>query len=277
MRLICCTANQTNVNENVPTWRATAECYHALTIIADGAYISPPDNKPSICRTWHLPEKRGPVGCLQAGYELSGDADILAYIHDDVQIYERGWDTRVLREFDDPTVAVVGFGGGTGLGTPGIYKTPYRLQQLARSNYMSNVRDAEVHGARFTGERDVAVLDGFCLIVRKSFLDLIGGWPTNKLMFHMYDAFVCCMARRHGYRVRLVGVDCMHFGGRTSTQRPYNEWLSDKFGKTDSDVHREAHEWCYEEFRDVLPFDVVNHPTVGPSADQWAQSLLNQK
>lgn len=260
MRLICCTANQTNVDENVPTWLKTADNHLDLDIIGDGYIVAGPIGR--VVTSWRTPEKTGPVGCLQFGYEVSlASDDILAYIHDDVQIYEHGWDTRVLKEFDDPSVAVVGFGGGTGLGTPGIYKTPYRLQQLARSNYQSNVRDAEVHGARFAGERDVAVLDGFCLIVRKSFLDLIGGWPTDRLMFHMYDAFLCCMARRHGYRVRLVGVDCQHFGGRTSTQRPYNEWLQEKFGKTDSDVHRDAHEWCYEEFQDVLPFDVVNSPT----------------
>lgn len=260
MRLICCSASQDNVNENVPTWFETSHNRHDVLIIGDGIHVNPPIGYAHICQSVTLPEKVGPVGCLQAGYEHTTDS-ILAYIHDDVAIYEPDWDLRVLKEFDDPTVAVVGFGGGTGLGTPGIYKTPYRLQQLARSCYASNVRDAEVHGERFTGERDVAVLDGFSLIIRRSFLDEIGGWPTKDLTFHMYDAFIGCMARRYGYRVRLVGIDCHHFGGRTSTRPGYNDWLKTKYGKTDVDIHSGAHEYCYREFRDLLPFDVRDVPT----------------
>lgn len=200
-------------------------------------------------------EKVGPVGCLQVAYE-SSNADILALIHDDVVIHEPGWDARVLREFSDPTIGVVGFGGATGLADDDIYRTPYRLQQLARHGYASNVDDAEVHGERFAGEKDVAVLDGFCLIVRRELLDKMGGWPTQHLKFHMYDAALACYAKRFGYRTRLVGVRCHHHGGQTSCRTEYHEWLKREFNTTDAEVHRVAHEWIASEFRDVLPIRV---------------------
>ena len=258
MELIVCTSDFANVEKNVVTWVRNASTNQRLRVFSDGVSlplgesIKGIDDLDNLDALSILPSqaRRGPVGTMQTGYE-SCTADILAFIHDDVIIHESGWDERVLREFENPTVGVVGFGGATGLGTPGIYKIPYRLQQLARISYASNVDDAEVHGRRFAGERDVAVLDGFSLIVRRELLDQAGGWPTDKLIFHMYDAWLCLMAARLGYRARLVGVKCVHLGGRTSTRAPYNEWLQAEHGKSDVDVHREAHEWIYEEFRDV--------------------------
>lgn len=203
---------------------------------------------------------------------------LLAYLHDDVLCHEQGWDTRVLKEFEDPTVGLVGFGGALRHGTDDIYKTPYRLQQLARDGYLSNTDDAEVHGQRFTGECDVAVLDGFALIVRREILDkawhpvLTGavavagghiyrhiykesprGWPVNNLTFHCYDYFLCCMAHRLGYRIRLVGIKCHHLGGQTSTTPAYQEWLAAR-GTNDVEDHERSHRWIHSEFRDVLPW-----------------------
>lgn len=184
--------------------------------------------------------------------------DILGYIHDDVVMREQGWDARVLREFDDPTVGVVGFGGALQHGSLDIYKTPYRLQQLGRSYYRSNVDDAETHGERFTGECDVAVLDGFALFVRRELLDKTGGWPLDKLQFHNYDYWVCCSARRHGYKIRLVGCRCHHLGGLTSTRPDYQAWCLETYGKTDAQVHEDSHRYIYEEFKDVLPWRVTD-------------------
>ena len=181
---------------------------------------------------------------LQCGYANSRQ-DILAYIHDDTEIYERGWDLRVLDCFDDPTVGVVGFGGALGHGAPHLYTTPYHLPNLARQNFLSNMRSAEKHGGRFTGERDVAILDGFALFVRRSVLDTAGGWPVGKpYSYWLYSEWLCCEARRQGFRIRLVGVDCEHLGGKSS-------------GYIDSKpTYEEAHRYLYENNRDMLPYRV---------------------
>ena len=237
MQIVCCSSDYQRAINSVNNWDEHAVDAHAYTIVLDSEEypLVEDSHYPLYCGVSKI-DKLGPVGSLQNGYahfpvpQYFKDISVLAFIHDDVEIYEDGWDERVLREFDEPTVGVVGFGGATGLGTPGLYKTPYRLQQLARTNYASNVTDAEVHGSRFTGERDVAVLDGFSMIVRRELLDKVGGWPVDHLAFHCYDTWLCCMARRHGYRTRLVGVRCHHFGGQTSTTSVYNEWLKKTFG-----------------------------------------------
>ena len=128
-------------------------------------------------------------------------------------IYEKDWDLRVLREFNDPTVGMVGFAGALGHGHPDLYKVPYHLPNLARQNFMSNMRSAETHGARFTSERDVAVLDGCALFVRRSILKKWGGWPKNRIIdYFLYSEWLGCEVRRQGYRIRLVGVDFEHLG-----------------------------------------------------------------
>src|SRR5260370_39182009 len=43
------------------------------------------------------------------------DADIIGYLHSDLFTLENGWDQRVLGEFQDERVGVVGFVGALGL------------------------------------------------------------------------------------------------------------------------------------------------------------------
>ena len=186
----------------------------------------------------------GVLEAYQWAFEKSHEP-ILAFIHDDVMIHEHEWDRRVLKEFEDPAVGLVGFGGALGHGTPDLYEVPYHLPNLARQHFMSNMRNAETHGARLTGECDVAVLDGFALFVRRSILEKAGGWPVDKPYgYWMYSEWLCCEARRQGYRIRLVGVDCEHLGGKSSGHIP--TWPS----------YEEAHRYFYDNNKDVMPYRV---------------------
>lgn len=173
------------------------------------------------------------------------DEPVIAFLHDDLVIYEQYWDNRVLQEFADPSVGVVGFGGALGHGRPELYTVPYYLPNLARQNFMSNMRDAEKHGTRFRGEREVAICDGFALFVRRTVLERAGGWPVGKPYgYFMYSEWLCCEARRQGSRIRLVGVDCEHLGGKSSG------WISP------NENYELAHKYFYENNRDVMPYRV---------------------
>jgi hypothetical protein len=184
------------------------------------------------------------MDAYQMAYEGTVEP-IIGYLHDDVEIFEKGWDERVLKQFDDPTVGLVGFGGALGHGAPHLYTTPYHLPNLARQQFLSNMRSAEKHGGRFDGERDVAVLDAFALFVRRPILDEWGGWPQGKAVgYYMLAENLCCEVRRQGFRIRLVGVDCEHLGGRTSTIHPV------------SDDYETEHRYFYEHNRDVMPYKV---------------------
>jgi hypothetical protein len=172
---------------------------------------------------YNTPEHNlGVVGSYHELYQKHPETDILCYLHDDLVCREDGWDVRVAKEFEDPKVAIVGFGGALAHGAKDLYKVPYRLNDLARFDYMSNVDDAEFHGERFTGSRDVAVLDGFAL---------------------------CGLGRRHDYRTRLIGIRCHHFGGGTSVTEKVRQITSQL-------AYDKAHRWFYDEFRDVMPWRV---------------------
>lgn len=259
LEIIICTSDEIRCAKNLAQILSHCTTEPSVTVIGDECQLDRfcleplADELGERLTVWGSTSRHGPVACLERGYILS-TAPYLAYIHDDVEIYEPGWDATVLAEFDRGGVGVVGFGGAIGLGTDDIYQTPYRLQQLARIGYASNVTDWKTHGGWFNGSRRVATIDGFAMIVARTLLDQMGGWPARHLMFHMYDAAICCYAARHGMTVRQAGISCRHFGGQTSVKdRRYSDWLQAKFGKTDSDVHRDAHEWFYSEFEDVLP------------------------
>jgi len=195
----------------------------------------------------------GVTGSLQWLYEHT-TAPVIAFLHSDLEIFESGWDERVLREFDDPAVGVVGFGGAKGHGEDDIYKTPYNLTQLRRIDYLSNTTDAEQHGTRFTGSCEVAVLDGFALVVRRELLRLSNGWPVKEIPFHCYDYWAAITAHKLGYSVRCIGIACQHWGGATSTTPAAQEHWQQSLGKTDQQLHEESHRWIYEYGRNVLPW-----------------------
>lgn len=181
--------------------------------------------------------------------------DVLIYVHDDVTLHDDQTVSRVLREFRDDNVVAVGLGGATSLGRPALYKEVYSIWNMARGGYASNQTDAQVHGERFTGVRQVAVLDAFFMAVRTSFLRDIGGWPVAHLSHHCLDLWLACEARRHKKEIWMVGASCTHHGGGSSTSPKYRDaaWLQ---GGSMEEDHARPHRWLYENYRDVLPFSV---------------------
>ncbi|HEY3620765.1 MAG TPA: glycosyltransferase [Candidatus Sulfotelmatobacter sp.] len=223
IEMVCTTLWQPRWSECVQSWRDTANAYLPVNVIAGQT--------------------------LMHAYEqgrIESTETILGYVHDDVIIYEKGWDERVRREFEDLNVVMVGFGGALGHGHPALYSPPYQIGKLARQQFMSNMRNAEQHGQRFSEARDVSVLDGFAVFIRRSFLQECGGWPQDgSYGYFLYMEYMCCMSRRLGYNIRLVGVDCEHLGGKSSGLK--QDQVFDYEGE---------HLRLYEQFKDVLPHRV---------------------
>jgi hypothetical protein len=185
------------------------------------------------------------IPAYDRGYRATTE-EVLGYCHDDLVIYESGWNTRILKEFEDPTVGMVGFTGALGHGTTDLYSPAgYHLPNLARQTFMSNMRDAEKHGVRFAGERDVAVCDGLGIFVYREILERVGGWKAAAPYgYWLYSEFLSCETRRQGYRIRMVGIDCLHLGGKSS------QFIAK------SPTYEEAHYYLWEHNRDVLPYRV---------------------
>lgn len=198
----------------------------------------------------------------------AGDDHVVLYLHDDLRLYETGWDRRLGGLFERvPGAVLAGFSGTKALGANFIYKRPYSAAQLSRQGpLLSNLElHAEFHGQRVTEDQRVAFVDGFSLAFRASFLEKVGGWewwPADA-PHHAYDYAAACMARRHGGEVWLCPVRCDHgvpdkithtrHAGTTPT--PHYKALADKYGG-DAEVHARGHRFVYNEFRDVLPIEV---------------------
>ena len=198
------------------------------------------------------------------------DAEVIALLHDDLEIQEDSWDQRVLRLFQHyPAVGLAGFGGAIGLGADTLYREPYDPMQLARIGFRSNLIDAETHGIRSLLAERVACLDGFSQIGRRAFWE--GRHPSlpaqderpwtllerQGFRHHAYDGALGALARRYGWETWYLPVRCRHFGGQTAVgDRGYQAWAETVVAGGDQGFWREAHRLLYDEFRDVLPLRV---------------------
>lgn len=194
----------------------------------------------------------------QAWIVLRDLNDYIFYTHNDVLIFEKGWDEKLIRilehennRIDIPgikKVGVAGFYGAKGIGTPDIYRAPYRMQQMIRIENVSNCnRMDKVHGYRSIrhGEvEDVAVMDGFSLIVNVDLLNQINGFDRTYPPHHMYDNDMCIESLDKGFRNIVIGMDAQHLGGRTDV----NEAWEKPFGKTKQQIHEEAHPVFYKKW-----------------------------
>jgi hypothetical protein len=219
-------------------------------------------------------------------------ADVIACLHDDLEITEDGWDAKVLLQFErHPACGLLGFGGATGLGASDMYLKPYDPMSLARIGFRSNLREAEVHGIRSLLPEKVACLDGFSQIGRRAFwlglplFEAEYGVPGHGVestegrhvpsyyvdkrpwtvldglgvKHHLYDGLLGCLARRYGWETWYLPIRCHHYGGRTAVGDPgYQAWANTQIAAGDLGFWTTAHKIGYDYFRDILPLRVWN-------------------
>lgn len=226
-----------------------------------------------------VPDYLGPVPAFKLGVDLAlqitAPDGVIACLHDDLLIEEENWGAKVMAFFNQhPEVGLVGFGGGRGLGSDDIYQAPYSPMQLARQDFVSNMRDAEAHGRRVTVPTRVACLDGFSQIGRVAFwrgrsarVDL--GRPDQPSLWlleqqgvvhHAYDAFLGAHANNRGWQVYMLPIACHHYGGQTAVgDAGYAEWAKRQTGEHqggDAQFWQESHRIVYDLLRGVLPIRI---------------------
>jgi len=219
----------------------------------------------------------GAVPAFRVGVEVMlkkhSDLDVICCFHDDLLIFEQGWDLRVLSCFDDfPQVGLAGFGGWKALGTDDLYQKDYDPLQLLPTEYISNTTDAEKWGSRSHQVERVVAVSRFSQIGRRAFY---GGfyeseWRTkmsrrktyprpweaiNKagIIDHFYAGALGCLARRGGWQVLALPVRCRHLGGQTSGDASYQDWAAQEYDGGDRGIWEAAHRIGYDTFADVLP------------------------
>lgn len=138
------------------------------------------------------------------------EADVLALMHNDLLIYERGWDERLMACFAaDPRLGMVGFAGsnevdimgGRGLGTMCNFRGE-RGQTQAQT------------GRRVTDLRASLILDALFLAFRPAVLPSLT-LDESLPPAHFYDKIWPAQAIEAGWRVATLGIEVDHLGGRT--------------------------------------------------------------
>lgn len=230
-------------------------------------------------------EYMGVVPAFAYGVHLAMTAypltEVIAVLHDDCILQEEGWDRLVIDHFAaHQGCGLAGFGGAWGLGDEQAGQGEYRPTWLVRRGFMSNMKDAEVHGTRVTEPRKIAVLDGFSLIFRRR---LLQGLPRPPLpdvylptlmtrglhlfsllqqwgvMHHAYDAAMGAFCKQLGWECWLLPVQCWHMGGQTAVgDAGYTEWARGQTvdGKGDQRFWEEAHGIVWTKLGHLLPFEV---------------------
>ena len=294
----------------IPTWemrRALARCAEMMQLetpqfygfvgyvivvpqvenLAIGEWVNGLDPEDAAIRVIETKEYLSPVEAMAiAGADLlTREADLIAFIHDDVIIEQQGWEQVVLEHFAaHPKCGLAGFGGGVGFAHEDIYKVPYDYRQLARMGFVSNMREAESHGRRATESQRVAALDGFALVCSSSFFWNAGrqaaspalgpggsynAWRAcldDGIQFHMYDAWISCRAAELQYETWMLPVACHHQGGQTSVTRQaeYAQVVA-RLGYASADeLYAKGHQRVYERFAGLLPLRV---PTPAPKGE----------
>jgi hypothetical protein len=218
------------------------------------------------------PNYLGTVPAFRQGvdYVLDNRSDeILCCLHDDLEILDPAWVSKVEQHFRRyPKCGLLGFGGAIGLGSDQIYKTPYDPMQLARIGFRSNLVDAENHGMRSLLAEQVACLDGFSLIGRRDFflgLDRYGKkherpwtyFEDQGLYHHAYDSLLGAYAKRLDWEVWYLPIRCKHYGGQTAVgDKGYQAWALTQIPEGDKGFWLQSHQRGYDLFQDVLPIRV---------------------
>lgn len=161
------------------------------------------------------PDNLGVVKSLQFAYENT-DSDIVAFIHNDLYIYEEGWDKQVINWFTEyPETGLLGF-----FGAEGVHPSSGRF------NVWNNMLEAEIHGWRAETHKEVAVLDGLCMIASRKMLDVREGVDLSYDVHHFYDLDLSLESLDRGFKNYILPIYCHHQSGITACKPLFQEWAN---------------------------------------------------
>lgn len=194
------------------------------------------------------PENVGVIPALNQIWKAA-KGDVVAVLHNDLLVYEQGWDQRIIKVFADNTkCGLAGFFGAEGMGANG-----------GRINCHCNFLEAEFHAQRDSGERKVSHFDGITLIWRKEMMDEIGGMDEKRYKYHhWYDRWLSLKCLFSGWENWFIGVSCHHLNGLTANRPDYQAWVEGKMGTTgftgDKAIYDQNERLFFEDFGAELPF-----------------------
>lgn len=148
----------------------------------------------------------------------------IGLIHNDMVLYESGWDSRMAAAFaNDPRLGLVGLcgsneideRGGRGGGTMCFFRGAD--VQVGDRTIKAQSQDA---GRRIVGINASCTLDSLFMMFNRQVIEQLHpeGYDWHDItLAHFYDRIWPLRVIEAGYRVATMGVECDHLGGMTTT------------------------------------------------------------
>lgn len=149
---------------------------------------------------------------LQVKERCNNSSDLIGLSHNDLVVYEQGWDERLKAEFKlEPALGMVGFcgsseadaKGGRGQGTMCCFRGERGQRQPA--------------GKQIKDFQPAVLLDSLFMAMRPSVVDILDIDERTPLA-HFNDKIWPLRAMENGWRVAVLGIEIDHIGGMTEDQ-----------------------------------------------------------
>jgi len=136
----------------------------------------------------------------------NAETEFICLLHNDTEMREREWLSRLLAALREPGVGLSGLYGVKRLRKDGRYVGRTIVHSLADG---PTVRPPW---------EEVVVIDGVCMCLSRELLESVGGLDEGYGFFHGYDRDLSFAVREAGYRCLVVYAPFDHRGGGTRTQ-----------------------------------------------------------
>lgn len=186
--------------------------------------IAPKGKYPFPVHLIHNRKNTGYYVPLKKVLEKNPKQELIGLIHNDMVIYEHGWNERMEAAFAaDTQLGLVGLcgsneldeRGGRGGGTMCFFRGgPVQVGDRTING------QAQAAGLRITDVQPSCVLDSLFMMFRREVVPKLVHSEEEWLgitLAHFYDRIWPCRVIEAGYRVATMGVECDHLGGMTTT------------------------------------------------------------
>lgn len=161
---------------------------------------------------------------LKQLYDAYPDEEYIGIMHNDLMLYEKGWDRRMMEAFaDDPKLGLIGLCGSREVdergGRGGYTVCNFMGRDVQVGDQIWKGQDPSA-GRRIEGLEPAIVLDSLFMLFRREVIPYLvkdtEKWEDITLA-HFYDRIMPIRTIEAGYRVAVIGSDCDHIGGMTTT------------------------------------------------------------
>ncbi len=208
---------------------------------------------------WERHETNQPfIVALNRAWRLA-ETEFICILHNDTEMLEPTWLTRLLAPLADPAIGITGLYGIKRLRRDGRFVGRTIVHSLA-----------EGPTVRPEGE-EVAVVDSVVMCLPRRLMEEVGGFDEGYGFYHGLDRDLSFAVRERGRRCVTVRAEFLHHGGGTRTRdfsaRPDRE-------RGDLDLRRAVLERFVAKYRHRLPCDVR---PVRQRVGEWIGAKLRRR